>query len=103
MFDWLLDKVPLWLWIVVAAVALVAAWRLLGFRGMLAAVAAIVTVGVYRAGRQSGGADALARQENADQEAVKDHEQIEDETGRMSDAELDAANDPWVRKHRRGR
>jgi len=100
MIGWLLDKVPLWLWLVLAMVALVAAWRLLGLRGVIAVLAALITAGAYRAGLQRGSADALARQKRNDEKAVKDHERIKAETDRMSDDELDAANAPWVRERR---
>jgi len=100
MIGWLLDKVPLWLWLLLAAVALVAAWRLFGLRGAIAILAALITAGAFRTGRQSGSADALARQKRNDEKAVKDHERIKAETDRMSDDELDAANAPWVRGQR---
>jgi hypothetical protein len=98
MIGWLLDAVPLWAWAILAAVALLVAWRLLGLRGALAAGGALAGVLTYRAGRKAGGADALSRQKKADEKAVKDHDRIEAETDRMSDADLDDANAPWVRK-----
>lgn len=98
MLNLLLDYVPTWAWLVLAAIALLAAWRFLGLRGMLAALGAIVTLGAYRAGHKSGNENALARQKKADEKAVKDYEKINSETDHMSDAELDAANSPWVRK-----
>ena len=100
MFGLIFDHVPTWVWLILAVIALLAAWRLLGLRGMLAALGASVTLGAYRAGRQSGGADATARQQKANDKAVKDYEKLNAETDRMSDADLDAANDPWVRKRR---
>lgn len=98
MTGWLLDAIPTWLWILLAIVALVAAWRVLGLRGMLAVLGAIVTLGAYRAGRKAGGADAAARQQRINDKAVKDYDRIKGETDRMSDADLDAANHPWVRR-----
>lgn len=98
---WLLDHVPLWVWLALAAAALFAAWRFLGWRGVIAVLAAIVTAGAYRAGRKSGSDDALQNVKKANEQAVKDHDRIESETDRMSDAELDAANAPWVRQRKR--
>jgi len=98
MIGWLLDSVPLWAWLVLSAFALLATWRLLGLRGLLVAGGALAGLLAYRTGRKAGGVDALSRQHKADEEAVKDHDRIEAETDRMSDADLDDANAPWVRK-----
>lgn len=97
---WIFDLIPTWALVLAAAVATVLAWRLLGLRGLLAASAAIITAGAYRAGRTHGAVTATERQRKANEKAVKDHADIKAETGRMSDAELDARNDPWVRKRR---
>jgi len=98
MIGWLLDAVPLWAWLILAAVALMAAWRLLGLRGVIAAAGAVAGFLAYRTGRKQGGADALARQHKADAKAVENHDRIEAETDRMSDAQLDAENEKWVRR-----
>ncbi len=98
MIDWLLDLVPLWVWVILAGVAILALWRLLGTEAALGAIAAAAGVLAYRSGRQSGGADALARQRAADDKAVKDHETIAREVGGLDDDDLDARNAPWVRK-----
>lgn len=100
MFNWLLDLIPAWMLVLAAVVVAIVAWRLLGLRGLLAAITAIITAGAYRAGRTQGAEAATERQRKANQKAVKDHADIRAETGRMSDAELDARNDPWVRKRR---
>lgn len=103
MIDWLLDKVPIWLWLCLATAAVITLWRIAGLRAALAVLAVIITGGAYRAGRQSGSADALARQKKINEKAVKHHADIKAETDRMSDDDLDAANDPWLRKPGRGR
>lgn len=100
MIGWVLDFVPTWVLAVAAVAAAVMAWRLLGLRGLVAAVAAIITAGAYRAGRTHGAATATDRQNKANEKAVNDHADIKADAGRMSDADLDARNDPWVRKRR---
>lgn len=50
MIGWLLDLIPTWALVLAAVVAAVLVWRLLGLRGLLAASAAIITAGTYRAG-----------------------------------------------------
>lgn len=101
MVDFVLDLVPLWVWVIAAVAAAFGAWRLLGTRGLLGAIAGLGAALAYRTGRERGGADAAATQKKADEKAVKDHDKIAADTDRMSDDELDAANAPWVRK--RGR
>lgn len=98
MADWLLDLIPLWVWVIAAAAAAFALWRVLGSRVALAAFAASLAFLAHMAGRKSGAADATRKQKQADEKAVKDHDRIEAETDRMSDAQLDDANAPWVRK-----
>lgn len=101
MIGWLLDHIPTWALVVAGIVILLAAWRLLGLRGLLATLGALVTLGAYRAGRTAGAGDALAKQQKANEKAVQDYERIDAETDRMSDGDLDASNAPWLRKPRR--
>ena len=100
--SWLADHIPIWAWAVPALGLVYLVWRFAGLRAALVAAAGIglvmLTGGAYRAGRKSGGADARSKQQKANEKAVKDHERIEAETGRMSDDALDAANAPWLRK-----
>jgi len=53
--DIILSWVPLWVWIVVALVGLLVAWRLLGSRGLVAAAAGAGTLLAYIMGRRTGG------------------------------------------------
>lgn len=54
MTDWLINMalgaIPAWLWFIVAATALGAAWRWLGWQGILGAALAVLTLGAYRQG-----------------------------------------------------
>lgn len=97
-FVWLLEAVPGWAWAIIAAAGLFGAWRVLGNRGALALLAFIFMAGIYRHGRNTGRADQQAETDEANEKAVKDYDRIKAETDRMSDADLDAANAPWVRK-----
>lgn len=49
-------------------------------------------------GRAEGNQDAKAEQAKARDKALSQSKEIENETDRMSDADLDRANRPWVRK-----
>lgn len=102
---WILDKVPLWLWIALAAGALFAAWRFLGFKGMLAALGVIVTAGAYRAGRKSGSEDAEAKrlreQLQAKQERLEmrqEHDASQQAAKQMTDDEARKEAMKWARK-----
>jgi len=53
--DLILSWVPLWVWVVVALVALLVAWRLLGSRGLVAAAGGASVVLAYIVGRRTGG------------------------------------------------
>lgn len=52
MLNFLLDLIPTWVWLIIAAAGLFGAWRYLGTKGALALLAAIVTAGAYRHGRK---------------------------------------------------
>ena len=49
-------------------------------------------------GRAEGSQTAKAEQAKARDKALSESKEIENETDRMSDADLDRANRPWVRK-----
>ena len=49
-------------------------------------------------GRADGNQAAKAEQAKARDKALSESKEIENETDRMSDADLDRANRPWVRK-----
>ena len=49
-------------------------------------------------GRAEGNQAAKAEQAKAREKALSESKEIENETDRMSDADLDRANRPWVRK-----
>lgn len=56
--DWLfqsvvgffLSTVPLWVWIIIAGLAIGWAWKTFGTQGIVGALAAILTLGAYRQG-----------------------------------------------------
>lgn len=51
--------------------------------------------------RRAGVKQAEAKQAERDASAISKHKEIRDETGRLSDAELDDRNAPWVRNGKR--
>jgi len=92
MIDLILSWVPVWVWIVVALVGLLVAWRLLGSRGLVAAAAGAGTLLAYIMGRRTGGEKRdrerlKARQERLDMrqegdKARQDAEALSDEKAR---------------------
>ena len=53
---------------------------------------------VFLKGRSEGNQAAKVEQAKARDKALSESKEIENETDRMSDADLDRANRPWVRK-----
>jgi hypothetical protein len=61
--------------------------------------ALIIAIGLaFLKGRQEGNQAAKAEQAKQREKALSESKVIENETDRMSDADLDRANEPWVRK-----
>lgn len=54
MIDWIINLVPWWGWLIAAAIALGAAWRLLGWQGALVAAAGLLAALGYGKGRAEG-------------------------------------------------
>ena len=63
MFEWLwnaligfaLGAIPLWVWVIVAGLAIGWAWRTFGWQGIVGAGIAILTLGAYRQGWRDRG------------------------------------------------
>lgn len=51
--------------------------------------------------RRAGAKAERTKQAQKDTKAIKQHKDIRDETGRLSDTQLDAVNEPWVRNGKR--
>ena len=70
------------------------------FKFYLAAVGGlIVAIALaFLKGRAEGNQASKAEQAKARDKALSESKEIENETDRMSDADLDRANRPWVRK-----
>lgn len=87
MVDWLLDKIPMWIWVVAAVIAVIVAWRLLGLRGLIATAIAAAGVLIYRTGRKEGADDARAKQVELDRKAEQERLEMHREA---SEIEKDA-------------
>lgn len=66
--EWLLSLVPWWVWLVLAAVAIGAVWRVFGWRGAVAAAAALLPMLGCRWAVNLG-----AERERAKQSKAHDH------------------------------
>lgn len=97
MADWLLDLVPLWVWVLAAVAVAFGAWRLLGTRGLLGAIAALGAFLAYRTGRERGGADALAKQKAKEQKARDTAAEIDRDVGEMKADEARKELGKWSR------
>jgi len=67
--SWLLDLVPWWGWIIVAAGVGLAAFRVFGLNGLIAALLIGGSAAAYAKGRKAGVADQHAKQVAADTKA----------------------------------
>jgi hypothetical protein len=95
--DWLLDLVPLWIWGIAAVAVAFGAWRVLGTRGLLGAIAALGAFLAYRTGRETGGADALAKQKAKEQKARDTAAEIDSYVGAMKPDDAREELGKWSR------
>jgi hypothetical protein len=96
-FDWLLDLVPLWVWAIGAVAVAFGAWRVLGTRGLLGAIAGLAAFLAYRTGRQTGGADAVAKQKAKEQKARDIADEVDSDVGAMPPADARDELGKWGR------
>lgn len=97
MLNWLLDLIPLWIWVIAAVAAAFGAWRVLGTRGLLGAIAALGAFLAYRTGRERGGADAVAKQKAKEQKARDTAAEIDSDVGAMKPDEARKELGKWSR------
>jgi hypothetical protein len=96
MIDWLISLVPWWAWLLAAAVAIGAAWRLLGWQGALVAGGALLAVLGYGKGRAEGVADERGRTRDRNLDAMKDRKEIDDEVADLGSNDLDERYRRWL-------
>lgn len=97
MLGWLLDFIPLWIWLALACAALLAAWRILGTRGVIAAGTAVAGFLAYRTGRQSGGDAARAKQAAKEQKARDISDEVDNDIGAMPPEQAREELKKWSR------
>lgn len=68
MFEWLASLIPWWAYLLAAAIAVGAVWRLFGWRGAIAAAGVILPVLGFRWASNQG-----AERERAKQSKARDH------------------------------
>ena len=97
MTDWLLSLVPWWAWLLAASVAIVAAWRLLGWQGAIAAAAGLLAVFGYSKGRADASRDARADRDRQNSKASQRRKGIDDEVDQLGSNDLDERYRRWLR------
>ena len=97
MIGWVVDAVPLWLWMALAAGALLLAWRLLGLRGVIAAAGAMAGFLAYRSGRKQGGDDDRAKRQREIEKARQERAEMQQE-GKAAEQAAEALTDEEARK-----
>jgi hypothetical protein len=97
MTDWLISLVPWWAWLALAVTAVVVVYRLLGWRGALAAAAGLMAVIGYGKGRHD---ESLAERNRRDRENLKasqNRKEIDDAIDQLGSNDLDERYSRWMR------
>lgn len=97
---WLLDLVPWWAWLLLAAVAVGTVWRLLGWQGALVAAAGLLAAMGYGKGSADASREAQSRIDWRNAEATKHRKEIDDEVDQMGSTDLDSNYSKWLRDRR---
>jgi hypothetical protein len=97
MMDWLLSLVPWWAWLIAAAVAIGAVWRLLGWQGALVAAAGFLAALGYGKGRYDAMRDEQVATDLRNMDAMKNRKEIDDDVSEMGSNDLDSAYQRWLR------
>lgn len=93
--------IPWWAWLILAAGAIGAVWRLLGWQGAVALGAGLIAAFGYGKGRADSAAAEQARQNQSRLDAIKDRKETDDETTGMDGTTLDRNYDRWLRDDHR--
>ncbi|MGH8815240.1 MAG: hypothetical protein ACREX5_01520 [Achromobacter pestifer] len=75
--DWLLNLIPWWAWLLLAAIAIGAVWRLFGWRGAVAAAGLILPVLGFRWSVGMGAERERARQAKARDNLQEHYDEID--------------------------
>lgn len=97
MMDWLLNLIPWWAWLLAGAVAIGAAWRLLGWQGALAALAGLLAALSYGKGRNEAYRDLQARRDRENLNASQTRKDIDHEVDQLGSNDLDRNWAQWLR------
>lgn len=95
--DWLLSLIPWWAWLLLAAVAIGFAWRLFGWRGAVAAAAAVLPVLGFGWARNLGATAERAKRDREALDHVKTRQEIEDDIAEMGSQDVDQRLAWWNR------
>jgi hypothetical protein len=94
---WLFNLIPIWVWIVAGIVAAIFAYRMLGWKGMVAVAAVTFGSVAYSRGVKTGTTSERAKQAKADVDAVVIIQRERDEAEGLTETELDQEFNRWNR------
>lgn len=97
MMDWVISLVPWWAWLLLAAAAIGAAWRLLGWQGALVATAGLLAALGYGKGRADAVGQERARIREQNLQSMKDRKETDDEVADLGSNDLDSRYRDWLR------
>lgn len=109
MIGWIIDWVPLWLWVVGGGVLAIATaplwmpiarglWAILPTPAKVLLAGIVAALGAYIAGRNRGRRNAQEEQRRKDAAAERTRVETDREVGNLSDDELDKRLKRWERK-----
>lgn len=89
------NAVPIWVWIAAGIIAAIMAYRLLGWKGLLAVAAVTFGSVAYSRGLKTGVTSERAKQAKADADAVIVIQRERDEAEGLTETELDQEFQRW--------
>lgn len=98
LWSWLWNAVPTWAWVVGGVVLAVVAYRLLGWKGILAVAAVTFGSVAYSRGLKTGVTSERSKQAKADADASVVIQRERDEAQGLTETQLDKEMERWMRK-----
>ena len=106
--DWIVDHIPLWVWLTVSGCAvavvlyffspvLLPIWRMIPLPVRVGLIGAFAAVMAYLAGRRTGRQNADEERKRNDAQAIQNREKTHDEIQKLSPSDRRKRLDGWVR------
>jgi hypothetical protein len=97
LWAWFWNLMPTWAWVALGVAAAVVAWRLLGWKGVVAVLAVTFGSVAYSRGIKTGSGAERAKQDAVDDKARDTITETRNDVRSKSDVELDRETDRWTK------